>query len=195
MLVDGGLIAILVLYARQLLGLGSLGFGLLVACFALGGVAGAMAAPALTARFGAARILKLTVVGSALAVAAAGGAGSGVTAGLFVAGYGAVNLAWTVTAVSLRQSLVPPELLGRVAMAYQMVTGGGTALGAAAAGFTARTFGLRAPFYAGGLVLAAAALISTRPTGRAAPVAGSATRSTGPSQGPASAPAGDTEAR
>ncbi|MFJ5219345.1 MFS transporter [Streptomyces sp. NPDC088354] len=161
-LVSGGLIAILVLYARQTLGLSNLGFALLVASFALGGVAGATSTPRLTAHFGAPRLLKLTTAGTAIAAAIAGTATSGPIAGMGIAAYGTANLAWNVTAVSLRQSLVPAELLGRVAMAYQMVIGSGTALGAVAAGFTAHAFGLRAPFYAGAVLLFAASLISTR---------------------------------
>ncbi|MEV6162769.1 MFS transporter [Streptomyces sp. NPDC052052] len=164
-LVGAGLIAILVLYARQVLGLGSLGFALLVASFALGGVAGAAGTPRLTARFGNQRVLKLTAAGTAIAAAAAGLAQSGPMAAACIAMYGAATLAWNVTAVSLRQALVPSELLGRVAMAYQMVIGGGTALGAAAAGFVADFFGLRAPFFAGAVLLLAAGLISTRITG------------------------------
>ncbi|MFB7668909.1 MFS transporter [Kitasatospora sp. NPDC056138] len=162
--VGGALTSILVLYARGTLGLNNLGFALLLASFALGGVAGATATPRLTARFGSPRILKLTAAGAAIASIGAGSATSAVAAGLFIAGYGAANLAWNVTAVSLRQSLVPAGLLGRVTMAYQMTTGGAGALGAVAAGFTARSFGLRAPFLAGAVLLFAASLISVRST-------------------------------
>jgi len=162
-LVGGGLIAILVLYARHALGLTGMGFALLVAVFAIGGIAGATATPRLTARYGPPRILKFATVGIALAAAAVGSATSGLIAGLFIAVYGAANLVWNVTAVSLRQSLVPTELLGRVTMAYQMITGSAEALGAAAAGLSAHAFGLRAPFFAGAALLAAASLVSTRP--------------------------------
>jgi len=48
-------------------------------------------------------------------------------------------------------------------MAYQMVTGSAEALGVAAAGLSAREFGLRAPFFAGAALLAAVSLVSTRP--------------------------------
>ncbi|MFE2937035.1 MFS transporter [Streptomyces sp. NPDC059278] len=174
-LVSGGLIAILVLYARQTLGLSNLGFALLVASFALGGVAGATSTPRLTARFGAPRVLKLTAAGTAVAAVVAGTATTGPMAGMGIAAYGAASLAWNVTAVSLRQSLVPAELLGRVAMAYQMVIGSGTALGAVAAGFTAHAFGLRAPFYAGAALLFAASLISTRSSEKTALPSQSAT--------------------
>ncbi|MCY0932466.1 hypothetical protein OTB20_41295 [Streptomyces sp. H27-H1] len=70
--------------------------------------------------------------------------------------------------MSLRQSLVPTELLGRVAMAHEMVIAIGAALGAATAGFTAHPFGLRAPFYGGAVLLFASSLISTRSVQKAA---------------------------
>ncbi|MYS84980.1 MFS transporter [Streptomyces sp. SID5474] len=161
-LVGGGLIAILVLYAQRILGLGNLGFALLIASFALGGVLGALSTPAVTARFGAARILRPAAAGTALAAVVVGSATSGPVAALGIAMYGAANLAWNVTAVSLRQLLVPAALLGRVTMAYQMVIAGGTALGAVVAGFAAHAFGLRAPFHAGAGLVIVAGLISTR---------------------------------
>ncbi|MEU8976742.1 MFS transporter [Streptomyces monashensis] len=64
-LVRGGLIAILVLYARQILGLTSTGFAFLVASFAIGGVAGAMATPRLRARFGTSSVQPLTAAATA----------------------------------------------------------------------------------------------------------------------------------
>ncbi|NUR59870.1 MAG: MFS transporter [Catenulispora sp.] len=161
-LVTAALIAVLVLYARHTLHVGSLGFALLIASFAVGGMAGAAATPGLTSRFGSRPVLTVTAAATALASAAAGAATSGPAAGAAIAAFGAANLAWSITAVSLRQRLVPAELLGRVAMAYQMVIGGATAAGAAAGGFVAGAFGLRAPFYAGAVVLVAASFISTR---------------------------------
>ncbi|MEW2624320.1 MFS transporter [Streptomyces sp. NPDC048106] len=110
--VGGGLIAILVLYARQTLGLNSLGFALLVASFAVGGVAGAMATPRLSARYGTPRVLRLAAAAPAGTAVAADAASSGLIAGACIAAYGAANLAWNVTAVSLRQALVPAHLTG-----------------------------------------------------------------------------------
>ncbi|GGW12263.1 hypothetical protein GCM10018980_03590 [Streptomyces capoamus] len=176
---SGGLIAILVLYARQTLGLTGFGFALLVACFAIGGVAGAMGTPRVTARFGGPRVLRLTAAVTAGTAVAAGAAPSGLVAGACIAVYGAANLAWNVTAVSLRQQLVPSSLLGRVGMAYQMVVGGGITLGAVLAGLEADSFGLRAPFYIGGALLLAASLISMRPAGHGTPAPGDSTGSRG----------------
>ena len=168
-LVGGGLIAILVLYARGSLGLGSLGYALLVAAFAVGGIAGAALTPRLSTALGPARLLKVATWGTAAAALGAGSAPTGLTSGLCIAVYGAMNLSWNVTALSQRQELVPTELLGRVTMAYRMVNGTTTALGTILAGLTAHAFGLRAPFLAGSALIAAAGLISTRPSNAARP--------------------------
>lgn len=178
-LVDGGLIAILVLYARRILGVTGLGFGLLIATFAIGGVAGAMLTPRLGAHWGAPCVLRLTAAVTAVAAVAAGAASSGLVAGAAIAVYGAASLAWNVTALSLRQSPVPAELLGRVGMAYQMAIGGGMTLGAAAAGLEADAFGLRAPFYTGAALLLTVSLLRLRPAvGSAASASASVSAST-----------------
>lgn len=170
-LAAAALIAVLVLYARQVLGLGSLGFAFLIASFALGGMAGAAATSRLTARFGNDRVLRLAAATTAIAAMGAGVTASGLVAGACIALYGATSLVWNITAISLRQSLVPADLLGRVAMAFQMAIGGATTLGAAAGGFVASAFGLRAPFYVGVVLMAAAGLVPMRAVGEDAAAA------------------------
>ncbi|WP_367133496.1 MULTISPECIES: MFS transporter [Streptomyces] len=162
--VTTGMIAVLVLYARDVLGLDGLGYGLLIAAFSVGGVSGAAAAPRLVRRFGTRRVLLSAVTGSAVTAAGAGAAPAALVAGCCVAGYGAMSLIWEITAVTLRQQLVPAELLGRVSMSYQLVSNGAGALGAAMAGVLAQPAGLRAPFLAGAAVLTLAALATARAT-------------------------------
>ncbi|MFJ8314206.1 MULTISPECIES: MFS transporter [unclassified Streptomyces] len=154
-LVITGLITVLALYAKAILGLGSVGYGLVMAAFAVGGLAGAAVTPRLSGRMGPGRVLTLAMTGQAVAVAAAGTVSSGVAFGCFIAGYGAASLAWNVVAVSLRQSLVPDHLFGRVNMAYQMVNAGMSALGAVTSGLIAHLLGLRAPFLVGAALLLA----------------------------------------
>ncbi|MER5636711.1 MFS transporter [Kitasatospora sp. NPDC002227] len=161
-LVGGGLTAILVVYAHQALGLGELGFSLLVAAFALGGVSGALVTPRLAARYSTPALLRTTLLVTALVAAATGAVNSGAAAAACVALYGAASVAWGVTAVSLRQRLVPTELTGRVSTAYQMVIGAGMALGSVLAGFTAEACGVRVPFLAGAVLLGCAALVRVR---------------------------------
>ncbi|MEU5189110.1 MFS transporter [Streptomyces klenkii] len=167
--VTTGMIAVLVLYARDVLGLDGLGYGLLIAAFSVGGVSGAAAAPRLVRRFGTRRVLLSAVIGSAVTAAAAGAAPAALVAGCCVAGYGAMSLIWEITAVTLRQQLVPAELLGRVSMSYQLVSNGAGALGAATGGVLAQLAGLRTPFLAGAAVLALAALATARATDASPP--------------------------
>ncbi|WP_055587983.1 MFS transporter [Peterkaempfera griseoplana] len=155
-LVLSGLIAVLVLFARDRLGLGGPGYGLLVASFAVGGLVGAGLAPRLAAGIGPGRLLRLIMPVAAVLVGAVGMASSGVVAGCLIAAYGAASTVWGITSVSVRQSLVPPELLGRVGTAYQTVSLGAGAVGAAAAGEVGHTLGLRAPFLLGAVLLLAA---------------------------------------
>ncbi|MEV4502303.1 MFS transporter [Streptomyces klenkii] len=161
-LVTTGMIAVLVLYARDVLGLDGLGYGLLIAAFSVGGVSGAAVAPRLVRRLGTRRVLLSAVIGSAVTAAGAGAAPAALVASCCVAGYGAMSLIWEITAVTLRQQLVPAELLGRVSMSYQLVSNGAGALGAAMGGVLAQLAGLRAPFLAGAAVLAFAALATAR---------------------------------
>jgi MFS family permease len=53
---------------------------------------------------------------------------------------------WNVITVSLRQRIVPDELLGRVNAGYRLLAWGTMPIGAALAGVTASQFGLRATF-------------------------------------------------
>jgi hypothetical protein len=69
---------------------------------------------------------------------------------------------WNVVAVSLRQSIIPARLLGRVNSVYRMLGLGLTPLGALAGGFVAHDLGVRAAFPIAG-VLRGSALILTLP--------------------------------
>ncbi|GHB14519.1 MFS transporter [Streptomyces tendae] len=159
-LVSAGLTAVLVLFAKETLQLGSTGFGLLIASFSVGGLLGAAVAPRLSLGIGRSRTLTLALAGSALAAASAGLSSSGAVAACMIAAYGIASVTWNVTAVSLRQDIVPGSLLGRVSMAYLMTVAGSSALGTTAGGLLAHAWGLRSPFLAGGAVLLFAAFVS-----------------------------------
>ncbi|SEG28712.1 Predicted arabinose efflux permease, MFS family [Actinacidiphila yanglinensis] len=158
-LANGGMVAILVVYARQAVGLGSVGFALLVAGYAVGGLGGTAGAARLTGRFGPTRVLPCAMAVAVAAIAVVSGARSAAIAAVAIAVFGAADLLWNVTAVSLRQSLVPHAMLGRVTMAYQLVTNASGALGALGAGYLAHGLGVRAPFWCAALVLGAATVI------------------------------------
>jgi MFS family permease len=141
-----GVIAIWVLYVQDEVGLGDVAFGLLLATFGLGGLVGALSSAAVATRVGQGTtlltslvLLTITTLAMGLtsmpAVVFASGVVIGVGLGL-----------WNVVAISLRQSLTPDALRGRVAATSRMLAWGTQPLGALGGGVVAGIFGLRAPF-------------------------------------------------
>jgi MFS family permease len=55
-----------------------------------------------------------------------------------------------VVAITVRQTIVPDGMLGRVTSVYRLIAIGAAPIGALAGGFLARAFGLGAPFWAAG---------------------------------------------
>jgi hypothetical protein len=64
------------------------------------------------------------------------------------------GVVWNILTTSLRQSIVPDRLLGRVNSAHRFVAWGALPVGALLGGFLGRSFGLRLPFLAASVVLA-----------------------------------------
>lgn len=160
-----GALAVLVLFAQQVLGLPAAGYGVFLAVTAVGGLAGSLIASALALRFGLAATLTAAVAAAALAQA-----GTGATSSVPVATAWQVLLmfaggVYTVLTISLRQRLVPDRLRGRVNGASRLLTHGMSAVGALAGGYVARAWGLRAPFL-GGAVLLLLLAVATARTGR-----------------------------
>jgi MFS family permease len=152
--------AILVLFAQDKLGLRSVGFGLLLASYAVGGVLGSLLATRASRRLGAG-----TVFVGALLVAAVALVGIGATSDPWVAGgllavEGVVFTIFNVVAVSLRQAVVPDRLMGRVVAANRLVVLGSIPLGSVLGGVLGHALGLRAPFLGAAGVLVATALLA-----------------------------------
>ena len=159
-LVDTAWFAILVLYAIEVLGLGSAGYGLLVAAGGIGAIAGSLLAAPLSRAYGRGGALVLSLLVAAVAQAGVGLTSTAVVAGALLAVSGFAFGVWNVAAVSLRQTLAPDRLLGRVHSAYRFLGVGSSAVGALAGGVVAAIFGLRAPFLVGAPLLVVAALIA-----------------------------------
>ncbi|MCW3820612.1 MFS transporter [Micromonospora sp. DR5-3] len=149
---DSAWFAILVLYATNRLGTGTVGFGILLAVGALGGLLGSLVADRLVAG----RRHRI-VVSWSLAITAGIPAVLAVTSQLWAAvlvivvtsgSFAVLN----VTVVSLRQRLVPRELLGRVVAAGRTLSFSTAAAGALLGGVLTSTIGIEAPFVFSGLV-------------------------------------------
>jgi MFS family permease len=153
--------AVLVLFATDELGLGSRGYGLLLAAVALGGLPGSLLAARVGGRVPPGTLIVGGVLVGAVVMACFGLATDPWVAGAAYAATGAVWGVWNVTLLSLRQAIVPDRLMGRVVGAVRLIGFGSIPVGALLGGLVARAFGLRAPFLGGAAVLALAALAAT----------------------------------
>jgi predicted MFS family arabinose efflux permease len=153
---------VLVLYVLEVLRLPSGAFGLIVLGTGVGGLLGGMLTPSLTRRFGRAPML----TGGAAVAAVAEGALALTSSAVVATALGAVSAAgvmvWNVLTMSLRQSLIPEAVFGRVQGAYRTLVWGGIAVGSLAGGAVAHAIGLRALFAVIGLALLVLAVVLGR---------------------------------
>jgi MFS family permease len=154
--------ATLVLLATQTLHVGTGGYGLLWTAAAIGSVLGGLVNPAITRRLGLLRSLTVAMAAFAAVDAGIGLAPDFAVAAALMACNGFFVTMWNVVTVTMRQRIVPAELLGRVNSVYRMLGWGLMPLGALAGGFIAHAAGLRAAYIVGG-VLSGAALLAALP--------------------------------
>lgn len=145
-------IAVLVLLATDRLGLGSVGYGALFTCMAVGGLLGAAVGDRLVATITATwtvRVGLLIEAGLHLALAASR---SAAVVGVALFAFGVHSSLWNMVANSLRQRLTPPALLGRVGSTNLFLAAGGNCVGALLGGVVADRFGITAPYWVGFVV-------------------------------------------
>ncbi|WP_211240880.1 MFS transporter [Hamadaea tsunoensis] len=158
---------VLALFARERLGVGAFGFGLLLTAEATGGLLGAGIASFLGRRLGTGTALTCTATIEGLAIMGLAAAPNAYVAGLALAVCGAGMGATMVLGPSLRQAIVPAHLMGRVASTSRMLAMCAAPFGAFLGGWLATTFDLRTPLYAAaGLLLAMTAVTATMTTNR-----------------------------
>jgi predicted MFS family arabinose efflux permease len=131
-------------YAMRALGLDASGVGLTLAAYGGGMVAGALLAPRVVGRlsFGPAIVFGPVVSVAAMAVMVATLAWPhGTLAGLsfFLFGFGPI--VWTITSTTLRQTVTPGAMLGRVSAMFLTVNMGARPLGAALGGLVGAQWG------------------------------------------------------
>ena len=139
--------SVLVLYARERLGMGALGFGLITTAIAVGGLLG-------TASYGwLERHVRLGVIMRGgliietlthLALALTRWAWFALI--VFVI-FGAHAFIWGTTSTTVRQRAVPAEFQGRVGSVYLTGVVGGIVIGSALGGLIASVWGITAPFW------------------------------------------------
>lgn len=131
-------------YAVRLLGLNAAAIGLTLAAYGAGMVAGALLAPLVVAKLPFGRAIQLGPVVSVLAaltMVATLALPSGAVAALAFFLFGAGPIIWTITSTTLRQTVTPGAMLGRVSAIFLAVNTGARPAGAALGGWTGATWG------------------------------------------------------
>lgn len=158
-----GSLTLLVLLSQELYGLDAAGYGILLTAGAAGAVLGGMLGPKIAGALGGLRTVQVALVIMAVPFAMLALTQSAVVAGLALGLMWFGGMTWNVVTVSLRQRVIPAQLLGRVNAIYRFFGWGSIPLGAFAAGLLVsmaepslgRIAALQLPFWIGaGTVLA-----------------------------------------
>lgn len=158
---------VLALFAHDRLGIDTFGFGLLLTAEATGGLLGAGVASFLGRRLGTGTALTCTAATEGFAILGLAAAPNPYVAGLALAVCGAGMGATMVLGPSLRQAIVPAELMGRVASTSRMLALCAAPFGAFLGGWLATTYDVRTPLYtAAGILLVMTAVTSTMTNNR-----------------------------
>ncbi|MBQ0904370.1 MFS transporter [Micromonospora sp. U21] len=136
-----GVLAVLVLYALDVLRVPPAGYGLFAAGAILGGVAGALGAGRLAARLGTVPALGAVLAVQTVALTGFALARHPVPGGIALAVFAAGTVVWNSLWASYGQRHVPSGLLGRVGAAQRMVGLLTAPVGAALAGLVASAYG------------------------------------------------------
>jgi MFS family permease len=139
--------AIFVLFAQDILGLGSFGYGVLLTSGAVGGLIGSLMADRIILWLGSGGALQAAVLISAVVLTVVALTESAVVVWAAFLLIGMTGVVWNVITVSFRQAVVPQDIFGRVNSVYRLLGWGGISVGALLGGFLARSFGLTAPFW------------------------------------------------
>ncbi len=150
--------AIFVLFAQEVLDTSTTEFALLSTGAAVGGITGGWTASWISKKIGPGRSLSLTLVGGGAITFVTGLFSWWPAVWLLFAIYMVFAVLWNVITVSLRQSIIPDHLLGRVNSVYRFfawgmmpigsLIGGAIVLVADATG--SREFALRLPWFVAG---------------------------------------------
>ncbi|CAM3646808.1 MFS transporter [Occultella aeris] len=153
--------ATLVLYVLDRLGVPEALFGVFMLSMALGGIVGAWVASPAKERFGAGPVTAVASLASALALVAIGVWPTMVGGAVGLALSSGAVTAWNVLVMSLRQSIIPSRLLGRVHGTWRTLLWGVVPLGSVIGGLLAR-IDLVTPLLVGGGLAALTSLMGFR---------------------------------
>ncbi|MFG1925008.1 MFS transporter [Cryptosporangium sp. NPDC048952] len=139
--------SVLVIYAQDRLGLGAIGFGLITAVSAVGGLLGGGFYGWITARVSLGNVMRVGLIIETLTHFGLAATTSPVVALSIFFVFGAHAFIWGTTSTTVRQRAVPSHLQGRVGSVYTIGLYGGLVVGSAVGGALAGRFGVTAPFW------------------------------------------------
>ncbi|SEG79910.1 Predicted arabinose efflux permease, MFS family [Actinacidiphila yanglinensis] len=155
-----GIGAVLALYAHNTLHLGTAGYGTFLTAEAIGGLGGTFAAGWTASRLGTGGTLTLTAVVEAASLLFVGLSANAFYAAGGFAVLGAAMGATMTLGPSVRQAIVPDELMGRVGAASRLTALSAGPFGALVGGWLAHVAGTRSPFLAGSGILLVMAVLT-----------------------------------
>ena len=141
--------SVLVLYARERLGMDEVGFGLITTAIAIGGIIGTVSYGRLERRFALADLMRVGLVIETLTHLILALTTSAQVALATLVVFGAHAFVWGTTSTVVRQRAVPDALMGRVGSVYRIAIMGGVVVGTPIGGLLARQYGITAPYWFG----------------------------------------------
>jgi predicted MFS family arabinose efflux permease len=139
--------SVLVLYARERLGMGAVGFGLISTAMAVGGLLGAASYGWLERHVRLGVIMRGGLIIETLTHLALALTRWAWFALIVFVIFGAHAFVWGTTSTSVRQRAVPAQFQGRVGSVYLTGVVGGIVIGSALGGLVASAWGVTAPFW------------------------------------------------
>jgi len=154
--------ATLVLFAQEVLGVTTGTFAVLMMAGAAGGVLGSVLSPKISEKLGSGTSLYLTLITQAATAFVIGFATHWLLAAAMFVLSSFTGVLWNVITVSLRQTIIPDHLLGRVNSVYRFFAWGMMPIGIAIGGLIVtgaeavgidRLMALRLPYFVSGVAL------------------------------------------
>jgi MFS family permease len=154
--------AVLVLFARDELGVGEAGFGFLLAVMGLGAILGGLLGDRIVSRFGQATCIYGAISSWILTLLAVPLYPKAWFVALVVSIESMAATVWNVVTISLRQQAIPAHLFGRVNGIYRWFAWGTLPIGSVIGGQVAHYYGLRANYFVAAGVMVLALLVLVR---------------------------------
>jgi MFS family permease len=148
--------ATFILFAQEVLGVDAFTFAILGMAGAVGGIIGSLVAARVSQKLGSGTSLYITLLGGAVITLLIGLSSNWVVVGILFAGFTLTAVLWNVITVSLRQTIIPDQLLGRVNSVYRFFAWGMIPIGLGIGGLMvavaeslgmSRTMALRLPYF------------------------------------------------